>query len=228
MERLDGASAGFGFSTILVIAKALPVAAPTPTTPYIWMRSAGTSSTAMMLALSSRPLAASIIWARQPCAFCTNTSGNSSAKGSWPTSSRAHQIAWPRPSGDCWRVKLKVPGSGKSCDNSARSAFLPRSTRVSSSSNCRSKWSSITALCRPVTKMKCSILAVLRIGDLLLRGLNLFLHLGAGFAEFVHGGLAQNSDSVLQRRALEIGNQTDDFIGDFGGNRGACLDDGCC
>ena len=123
----------------------------------MWMRSAGTSSTAMILALSSRSLAASIIWARQPRGCCTSTSGSSSANGSWPTSSRAHQIAWPRPSGDCWRVKLKVPGSGKSCDNSARSAFLPRSTRVSSSSNWRSKWSSITALLRPVTKMKCSM-----------------------------------------------------------------------
>ncbi len=89
------------------------MAAPTPTTPYMWMRSAGTSSTAMILALSSRSLAASIIWARQPRGCCTSTSGSSSANGSWPTSSRAHQTAWPRPSGDCWRVKLTVPGSGR-------------------------------------------------------------------------------------------------------------------
>src|ERR1039458_7467022 len=54
MDRLDGASAGFGFSTIFVMAKALPLGWPTPTTPYMWMRSAGTSSTAMILALSSR------------------------------------------------------------------------------------------------------------------------------------------------------------------------------
>ena len=84
-------------------------------------------------------------------------SGSSSANGSWPTSSRAHQTAWPRPSGDCWRVKLAVPGSGRSLDRSLRSASLRRSFKVSSSSNCRSKWSSITDLLRPVTKMKCSM-----------------------------------------------------------------------
>ena len=123
----------------------------------MWMRSAGTSSTAMILALSSSALAASIICARQPRGCCTSTSGSSSANGSLPTSSRAHHTAWPRPSGDCWRVKLMVPGSGRSCDNKARSAFLPRSTKVSSSSNWRSKWSSITLLLRPVTKMKCSM-----------------------------------------------------------------------
>ena len=123
----------------------------------MWMRSRGTSSTAMMLALSSRSLAASIIWARQPGLCCTSTSGSSSAKGSLPTSSRAHHTAWPRPSGDCWRVKLAVPASGRSSDSSSSSAVLPRSFSVSSSSNWRSKWSSITPLLRPVTKMKCSM-----------------------------------------------------------------------
>ena len=39
-------------------------------------------------------------------------SGRSRAKGSSPTRSRAHQTAWPRPSGACWRVKLAVPGMG--------------------------------------------------------------------------------------------------------------------
>ena len=67
----------------------------------------------MMLALSPRSRAASIICARQPRLCCTSTSGSSSANGSCPTSSRAHQTAWPRPSGNCWRVKLVVPGSGQ-------------------------------------------------------------------------------------------------------------------
>ena len=31
-----------------------------------------------------------------------------------PTSSRAHQTAWPRPSGSCWRVKLIWPACGRS------------------------------------------------------------------------------------------------------------------
>ena len=31
-----------------------------------------------------------------------------------PTSSRAHQTACPSPSGSCWRVKLVVPGAGRS------------------------------------------------------------------------------------------------------------------
>ena len=68
--------------------------------------------------------AASIICARQPRWCCTSTSGSSSANGSWPTSSRAHQTAWPRPSGDCWRVKLVVPGPGRSRASSSSSAFL--------------------------------------------------------------------------------------------------------
>ena len=40
---------------------------------------------------------------------CMIISGRSSANGSSPTSSRAHQTAWPRPSGTCWRVKLGLP-----------------------------------------------------------------------------------------------------------------------
>ena len=55
--------------------------------------------------------AASIICARQPRSCFTSTSGSSSANGSLPTSSRAHQTAWPSPSGSCWRVKLAVPGA---------------------------------------------------------------------------------------------------------------------
>ncbi len=53
-------------------------------------------------------------------------SGSSSANGSRPTSSRAHQTAWPRPSGSCWRVKLVVPGSGRSLREQREiGAFLP-------------------------------------------------------------------------------------------------------
>src|SRR5262249_25958868 len=74
------------------------------------MLSSDASSTATMLAPSATARAASIICPRQPRLCCTSTSGRSSANGSWPTSSRAHQTAWPRPSGCCWRVKLAVPG----------------------------------------------------------------------------------------------------------------------
>ena len=51
-------------------------------------------------------------------------SGSSSAKGWSPTSSRAHQTAWPRPSGSCWRVKLVWPAGGRSRCSSARAADL--------------------------------------------------------------------------------------------------------
>jgi hypothetical protein len=53
IERLEGASLAFGFSTILVMENAFPLLSLRPTTPYMWMRSRGTSSTAMTLALSS-------------------------------------------------------------------------------------------------------------------------------------------------------------------------------
>ena len=40
----------------------------------------------------------------QPGEPCMNSSGRKIAKGSSPTMSRAHQIAWPSPSGSCWRT----------------------------------------------------------------------------------------------------------------------------
>ena len=51
-------------------------------------------------------------------------SGSSTAKGSSPTISRAHQTAWPRPSGACWRVKLVAPAAGRSAIKAAYSALL--------------------------------------------------------------------------------------------------------
>ena len=57
--RFDGAFSRAGFSTICVSENSLPslpTRSPTPTTPYMCTRSAGTSSTAMMLAFSPRPL----------------------------------------------------------------------------------------------------------------------------------------------------------------------------
>ena len=55
--------------------------------------------------------AASIICARQPGVFSTSSSGSITANGSSPTMSRAHQTAWPSPSGACCRVKLMAPAS---------------------------------------------------------------------------------------------------------------------
>ena len=63
--------------------------------------------------------------ARQPGLI--SMSGRSTAKGSRPTSSRAHQTAWPRPSGACWRVKLIVPAFGRSRCSSVELFVLPRS-----------------------------------------------------------------------------------------------------
>src|SRR5215204_5011847 len=71
-------------------------------------------------------------------------SGSMSANGSLPTISRAHQTAWPSPSGSCWRVKLVWPAPGSSASRRSSSLLLPRFCRVDSSSNCLSKWSSIT------------------------------------------------------------------------------------
>src|SRR5712691_2855556 len=49
------------------------------------------------------------------------------------------------------------PGTARSCAGASRSARRCRSVSVCSSSNWRSKWSSMTPLLRPVTKMKCSM-----------------------------------------------------------------------
>ena len=57
-------------------------------------------------------------------------SGRITAKGSSPTISRAHQTAWPRPSGSCWRVKLVCAGF-RQVALSASSSVLPRSASVS-------------------------------------------------------------------------------------------------
>src|SRR5262245_23506327 len=84
-------------------------------------------------------------------------SGRSRANGSLPTMSRAHHTAWPRPSGSCWRVKLVSPAAGSSASRRSSSRLLPRFCSVASSSNCLSKWSSMTPLFRPVTKIRCSI-----------------------------------------------------------------------
>ena len=91
----------------------------------------------------------------------TSSSGSTTANGSSPTMSRAHHTAWPSPSGACWRVKLMAPASGWSRARMSCSAFLPRAASVVSSSNMRSKWSSITPLLRPVTNTKCSMPASL-------------------------------------------------------------------
>ena len=56
-------------------------------------------------------------------------SGSSSANGSWPTSSRAHHTAWPRPSGSCWRVKLVVPGARQVVATSSSSSALALRSR---------------------------------------------------------------------------------------------------
>ena len=66
----------------------------------------------MTLDFSPSLLAASIICFRQPGVLSTSSSGSTTANGSLPTMSRAHQTAWPSPSGACWRVKLMAPASG--------------------------------------------------------------------------------------------------------------------
>src|SRR5262245_6292187 len=114
MMRSEGALSRGGFSTICVTENRPPLRSPMPTTPYMCRRSAGIFSTAMIFGLSPRSRAASIICARQPRLCCTSTSGSSSANGSWPTNSRAHHTAWPSPRGNCCRVKLAVPGPGRS------------------------------------------------------------------------------------------------------------------
>src|SRR5262249_3955804 len=149
MMRFEGARSRAGFSTIWVTENKLPLRSPMPTTPYMWIRSAGIFSTALRFALSPRTRAGAIICARQPRLCCTSTSGSSSANGSWPTSSRAHHTACPSPKGNCCRVKLAVPGPGRSRVSASRSTRRWRSVSVCSSSNWRSEWSPLKALFPP-------------------------------------------------------------------------------
>src|SRR3954467_4143176 len=86
---------------------------PTPQMPYWWVRWSGTASTASRLDLPPSFSAASIICFRQPGLFSTSSSGSTTANGSSPTMSRAHQTACPRPSGACWRGKLVSPPAGQ-------------------------------------------------------------------------------------------------------------------
>src|SRR3954462_13419020 len=85
---------------------------PTPQMPYWWVRWSGTASTASRLDLPPSFSAASIICFRQPGLFSTSSSGSTTANGSSPTMSRAHQTACPRPSGACWRGKTGGAASG--------------------------------------------------------------------------------------------------------------------
>ena len=61
------------------------------------------------------------------------------------------------------RGRARPPAALRPARRAPASCRAPRS--VCSSSNCRSKWSSITPLLRPVTKMKCSMPGLARLVD---------------------------------------------------------------
>ena len=148
----------FGFSTILVIAKALPLGLPTPTTPYMCdavrrhfldrddvgvvverlggvdhLREAAALVLHQHVGQQQRERLVADQFARAP--------------------DRMAEAERRLLAGEARRARLRQIAA----DSSARSAFLPRSVSVISSSNWRSKWSSMTPLLRPVTKMKCSM-----------------------------------------------------------------------
>ena len=79
------------------------------------------------------------------------------ANGSSPMKARAHQMAWPSPSGTCWRTVTMDPGSTWVGRNCSSASALPRSRRVASSSYATSKCSTSAVLPRPVTMQNCSI-----------------------------------------------------------------------
>src|SRR3546814_2659738 len=68
----------------------------------------------------------------QPGEPTMNSSGKKTAKGSFPTISRAHHTACPRPSGSCCRTKAALPGISRVGARMERS--LPRSDMVCSNS----------------------------------------------------------------------------------------------
>ena len=84
-----------------------------------------------------------------------SSSGRKIAKGSSPTMARAHQIAWPRPIGTCWRTVTRLPGL--ILVGSRTSSTLPRPAIVASSSKAVSKCSTSAVLPRPVTKISSSM-----------------------------------------------------------------------
>jgi len=89
--RFDGAVPGAGFSTMPRISVTGPSLAPGSITPYLWVSLSSTSSAATMLPPTRSY--ASTICAMQPGCPTISSSGRSTANGSSPTMSRAHQTA---------------------------------------------------------------------------------------------------------------------------------------
>ena len=87
----------------------------------------------------------------------TRSSGSRIANGSSPMNARAHQMAWPSPSGTCCRTVVMEPGGTFMASSRSIMSCLPRSRRVASSSYATSKWSISAVLPRPVTRQNCSI-----------------------------------------------------------------------
>src|SRR5262245_61970776 len=86
----------------------------------------------------------------------TTSSGSSTAKGSWPMTSLAIRIAWPRPS--CSFCRTYAIWARSLIRRTCRSfSISPFSSSRRSSSYDRSKWSSIARFWLEVTMMTCSM-----------------------------------------------------------------------
>ena len=123
------------------------------------MRSAGTSSTAIDVGVRRRASrAASIICARQP-GSCQHQHVRQQQRERLVADDVARapdRMAEAERRLLAGEARRRRRRAGRAPGSPAR-RFLPRAASVASSSNWRSKWSSITPLLRPVTKMKCSM-----------------------------------------------------------------------
>ncbi|MCY1459788.1 hypothetical protein D9M71_772920 [compost metagenome] len=104
IARLDGASSGLGFSTMLFTRKMSSRIISPAITPYLEVSSRGTS---WMATMEQRNWLYSLtIWVRtpSPSRFRHRSSARTTAKGSSPISGRPLRMAWPRPFISTWRV----------------------------------------------------------------------------------------------------------------------------
>src|SRR5262245_26491130 len=91
-------------------------------------------------------------WRMHGVSLSIRSSASMTAKGSFPTRSRAHSTAWPSPSGFFCRTETTSVIS-LILRSMSTISVCPRSARTCSSSGASSKWSSIPSLPRPVTKI---------------------------------------------------------------------------
>ncbi|MCY1345889.1 hypothetical protein D9M69_319600 [compost metagenome] len=104
IARLDGASSGFGFSTILFTRKMSSRIISPEITPYLLVSSGGTSWMATMEQRNWLYSLTICLRTLSPSRFRQRSSARTTANGSSPISGRPVRMAWPRPFISTWRV----------------------------------------------------------------------------------------------------------------------------